>query len=161
METETAATEAAPLADSAPNIAGLAEAAMAPEPIAFPVVPVPAPRAPFKLERLDGPGAPVTKPLIRRFITYPLPEPYGELGWTASFWANISRDRLKELDGPELLRAMVSHNGWLDENGEPYPPASTEEFWTAIPGEVAAMLDQMAGEALSELPNFLAALRSK
>jgi hypothetical protein len=75
--------------------------------------------------------------------------------WTnhpSRIWGEIqSRDEARM---SEALRQLVTaHNGWLDFDGEPYPPADTDEFWTAIPNELAALVILTIERGAFSLPN--------
>jgi len=66
-------------------------------------------------------------------------------GHTARVWVNFPQRLLGEVgsgDEPRqraaLSRILLAHNGWCDEDGEPYPPAGAPEFWAAIPTHLAA-----------------------
>lgn len=39
-----------------------------------------------------------------------------------------------------LLQVVLEHNGWLDHEGKPYPPATTRSFWDAIPNELFRLI---------------------
>lgn len=116
-------------------------------------IPTPAP-ARFTPDRLEGPVPTVSRPMMRRYITYPLPSPYGdELGWLITYWVNMPRSVAQDLTGAEFLRVACQHNGWRDEAGEVYPPCTAEEFWVRIPGEVHRLINDLGMQAFAELPN--------
>jgi hypothetical protein len=55
-----------------------------------------------------------------------------------------------------LAKIVLEHNGWLDFDGEPYPPASdAEAFWEAIPQELATTVLIACHVEMSVLPNSL------
>lgn len=53
-------------------------------------------------------------------------------------------------------RLVLEHNGWLDFDGNPYPPPSDAAFWEEIPTELAAAVLALAQVAMQDLPNSLA-----
>lgn len=52
-----------------------------------------------------------------------------------------------------LGRIVVEHNGWLDDEGKPYPPASDPTFWEVIPDELAAAILVIIRQENSRLPS--------
>jgi hypothetical protein len=99
-----------------------------------------------------------------------LPDDYGQAGMRVKFWVNYPRSVQRDLMGGEeatkraLLQIVLEHNGWLDFDGSPYPPANDpgekctaehpegetcpgmirDGFWEAITDELAAVLIVMA-----------------
>lgn len=100
-------------------------------------------------------------PRIRRRETWvPLPGEYD--GFEVRVWVNApSRlwNQLTEGDEQDALDALqeivLEHNGWLDFEGEPYPPASDPAFWEAIPTELAAVVLAAAQQEIQRLPNSM------
>jgi len=77
-------------------------------------------------------------------------------------WANFKRSLLDEINSGDndrvsaaLCRIVLEHNGWYDEDGQPYPPASTAAFWDAIPTELAALIVIVIQREATRLPNSL------
>jgi hypothetical protein len=65
-------------------------------------------------------------------------------GFEVKAWLNPSHMQRRLLDVTEGDRAsafikliVLEHNGWVDEEGEAYPPASDAAFWDAIPMDLA------------------------
>ncbi len=109
-------------------------------------------------ETTGGPCAP------KRVIELPVPE---YPGFLVKIWANMPNRLLVDLDsGNEsrvvaaLLEIVLEHNNWRDHKGQPYPPASTPEFWDAIPQELAGVVIRgCIPMAVAQLPNSLAPKR--
>lgn len=51
---------------------------------------------------------------------------------------------------------VLSHNGWLDFDGNEYPPPSDPKFWEDIPTELAACVFAVAKAEMERLPNSIA-----
>lgn len=107
--------------------------------------------------------APPSPRIPRRDIWQDVPE---YPGFRIKVWCNAPHRLFAELrsgDNGRIAEALTQlaceHNGWLDYDGAPYPPAHTVEFWLAIPTELASTLIQVAQAAASELPNSLARMR--
>lgn len=67
-----------------------------------------------------------------------------------------------EADTKEALTTLVmEHNGWLDYDGNEYPPANTPEFWDEIPTELAACVLVAAQAEMQRLPNSMAPVRRR
>src|SRR4051812_40815396 len=54
-------------------------------------------------------------------------------------WTNYPQRLMTELGSnepervrPALQKIVLEHNGWIDQEGEPYPLASSPDFWEAI-----------------------------
>lgn len=85
--------------------------------------------------------------------------------WKVLIWANYPQRLNIELQSGELSRVSAAirqilrgHNGWTDENGDPYPvEIDSDEFWEAIPDELAALLSVLAMSAKFVLPKTLGA----
>lgn len=54
-----------------------------------------------------------------------------------------------------LQKIVLEHNGWLDDEGQPFPPASDAAFWEAIPTELGGVVMASAQLAMGDLPNSL------
>lgn len=68
-------------------------------------------------------------------------------GHRVRVWINFPNRLLAELRSDEEARAIAAlcelvleHNGWLAEDGTPYPPASDPAFWQAIPRHQSAAI---------------------
>ncbi len=77
-------------------------------------------------------------------------------------WANFRRSLLDEITSGDndrvsvaLRRIVLEHNGWCDEDGESYPPASDAAFWDAIPTELASLIVIVIQREATRLPNSL------
>ena len=51
-----------------------------------------------------------------------------------------------------LQTIILEHNGWLDAEGEPYPPADAEDFWEQIPLHLAIRVIQGINAEVRESP---------
>jgi hypothetical protein len=98
----------------------------------------------------------------RRLVWVDVPE-YD--GFRAKVWCNYPKRLALELASEDqeriyaaLGQLVLEHNGWLDDQGEPFPPADTRAFWDAVPNELALMLMRVATvDAASLLPNSFSA----
>ncbi len=97
----------------------------------------------------------------RREAWVELPDEYE--GFKFLVWVNAPTKLWQELGsgdearGLEAMRKlMLDHNGWLDFDGEPYPPASEPAFWEEIPTELAACMLVAAQVEMQKLPKSLA-----
>ena len=77
-------------------------------------------------------------------------------------WANFRRSLLDEITSGDndrvsiaLRRIVLEHNGWCDEDGQPYPSASDAAFWDAIPTELATLIVIVIQREATRLPNSL------
>lgn len=108
-----------------------------------------------------------TGPRIKRRETWvELPEEYA--GFAFRVWLNAPSRIWSELttggesQALEALRQLVlEHNGWLDFEGKPYPPASEAEFWEEIPTELAACMLVATQVEIQKLPNSMAPQRRR
>lgn len=72
-------------------------------------------------------------------------------------WERLTAEGASEEERQEVLRQLVlEHNGWLDFDGEPYPPPGEAAFWQAIPTELAATIIVATRKEITALPNSLA-----
>lgn len=68
-------------------------------------------------------------------------------------------DRLKaraDAASAALQQIVLEHNGWLDDQGQPFSPASEPAFWDEIPNELAGLVLASAALEQGKLPNSLA-----
>ena len=77
-------------------------------------------------------------------------------------WVNYPAALLNEIrsgDHPRVKAALqkivLEHNGWLNEEGEPFPPTSDEDFWEIIPTELAAIIISHVQTETTRLPNSI------
>ncbi len=77
-------------------------------------------------------------------------------------WANAPTKLWLEIGSGNEKRAQVAaqklvieHNGWLDFDGNEYPPPSETAFWEDIPTELAACIFALAQGEMQKLPNSL------
>ena len=115
-------------------------------------------------------------------------------GFRAKMWANHPQRLARDLQSKDVERIasalsaiVLEHNGWCDEEGDPYPPAGelreiaesvTEDgpdgapitrtvnrieypFYEAIPTELAVLLIVLINEAATTLPNSLLRTRRR
>ncbi len=102
----------------------------------------------------------------RRLVWVALPDEYE--GFEAQIWVNAPTKTWQALGGGDedaaveaMQKIMVDHNGWLDFDGEPYPPASDPTLWEEIPTELAACVLAAAQAEIQKLPNSLAPTRRR
>lgn len=106
----------------------------------------------------------------RREVWVDLPSEYA--GFRARIWVNApghlysallsgpstsgENEDTKETKAQDAASKIVlEHNGWLDFDGEPYPPASDPNFWEAIPAELTAVLLIVVRLEMAKLPNSM------
>lgn len=85
------------------------------------------------------------------------PEEYPD--FKAKIWINYPRRLIDDLNQPDdadlrkqaLSKMVVAHNGWLDYDGTPFPPADNPTFWDAIPDELAAALIALVNREAGKL----------
>ena len=115
-------------------------------------------------------------------------------GFRVRMWANYPQRLARDLQskdaaliGAALSQIVIEHNGWCDEEGNPYPPASERRvaiesvaedgpdgesitrtvnrveypFFDAIPTELAVVLVVLVNEAAATLPNSLLRTRRR
>lgn len=88
--------------------------------------------------------------LPRREQWLPLPDEYPD--FEVRVWVNypqrLDRD-LKSNDEQRIRTALqqivLDHNGWVDDRGEPFPPASDPQFWADVPTELAVTCIALVG----------------
>jgi hypothetical protein len=109
------------------------------------------------------PSAPRIK---RREVWVDLPAEYE--GLKARIWVNVPARIWADIGGSEkdaakaaARQVVLEHNGWLDFDGEPYPPASDDAFWDVIPTELAAVLLTVIQLEMAKLPNSLTPRRRR
>ena len=100
--------------------------------------------------------------LTRREVWFDLPDEYA--GFRAKVWVNYPRrlnDDLATGDSGKIVAVLrqivLEHNDWRDYDGAPFPPASTAEFWAAIPDELAAAVIILLREQVGKLAASLQA----
>jgi hypothetical protein len=75
-------------------------------------------------------------------------------------WGELTGDSEKQaLDA--LRQLVLEHNGWLDFDGQPYPPAGEAKFWEEIPTELAACMIVATQTEMQKLPNSIAPQRRR
>jgi hypothetical protein len=105
---------------------------------------------------------PITAPRIaRREAWVELPEAYA--GFKFKLWVNAPQRLWQDVASGDETRAraalaqiIMEHNGWLDYDGQPFPPASDPALWEAAPTELAALIITAANAEMMRLPNSLA-----
>lgn len=108
--------------------------------------------------RHNGPRIP------RKTEWFVLPDEFGQTDppMRVKVWVTYPRRliddiRSGELDRqkPALQQIVLEHNGWIDEDGEPLPPANTDEFWDQVPdiiaGAVIAIVTVEVGKAAASV----------
>lgn len=92
------------------------------------------------------PPTPAAGPRIpRREVWVDLTEAYPD--FKVRLWINYPKRLLDELSSEDnerikaaLCQIVLEHNGWLDFDGQPFPPASDPSFWDQIPDELAGVV---------------------
>lgn len=51
-----------------------------------------------------------------------------------------------------LKKIILEHNGWCDEEGNPFPPATDDAFWDEIPTHLAIRVVRGINEQIREAP---------
>lgn len=102
----------------------------------------------------------------RREVWVELPAEYE--GFRFRVWVNAPSKVWNELTGPDekqsleaLQQLVLEHNGWLDFDGQPYPPAGEKKFWEEIPTELAACMLVATQVEMQKLPNSIAPQRRR
>lgn len=80
-------------------------------------------------------------------------------GFKVKLWVNYPRHliiELRESDDAEvqkkiLTQMVVAHNGWVNIDGEEFPPANDPAFWEQIPDELAGALIALVNRESSKL----------
>lgn len=89
------------------------------------------------------------------------PEEYS--GFQVRLWLNppagtaapiFSTESDEDTQMAALGQIVLEHNGWLDFDGEPYPPSTDAAFWKAIPTELAALILVQIVNVINDRPNF-------
>lgn len=114
-----------------------------------------------------GPTLPLGPRLPRRELWLELPqEEYP--GFRIKLWVNYPRRLNSELSAGSnermleaLQQIVLEHNGWLDIEGEPLPPATSAEFWQIIPDELAAAVIALLGNEVGKLASSLVPTRRR
>lgn len=116
---------------------------------------------------------PASGPRIpRREVEVTLPPEYP--GFTFRLWVNFPARLADDLnqrgegDAEEkqarmsaaLSKVVLSHNGWLDDEGNPIPQPSDPVFWEIIPTELAAVIIACINRQIVVLPNSLRPARA-
>lgn len=101
-------------------------------------------------------------PRVQRRVEWLDLDADGYPGFRLQVWLNPShlQKRLAESDNRDvaLMQLIVlAHNGWCDEEGEPYPPASDAGFWEAIPAELGQAAVAAIGRRFGTVPNSVGA----
>ena len=110
----------------------------------------------------QAPPAPAGPRIPRREVWIDFPPEYP--GFRVKVWLNFPARMLDDLRSGDvdrmrktLFKVVLEHNGWVDEDGEPYPPPTDEDFWTTIPTEVGVTIIALINIEVTKLPNSLAA----
>lgn len=84
------------------------------------------------------------------------------LGRNAAGNREEDEQKASETEAQEAIKQIVlEHNGWLDFDGNPYPPASKTAFWEEIPTELAACMIAATQAEQAKLPNSIAPRRRR
>ena len=93
--------------------------------------------------------------LPKRVGTVPLPDPYGDFHITA--WFNFPWHLRAEIQSGDEARAraawtqIILDHDLVDFDGEPYPPAGTDEFYEAIPQEIMQVIGKTVFDNIGKL----------
>jgi ribosomal protein S10 len=109
---------------------------------AMDVTPAAGPRLPRDEEWWDVEGVPDFT--VRLWVNFS----------TALFRRAIGVDATAEQQREALQQIVLEHNGWLDEDGKPYPAADDDGFYEALPRRLILRLVRTIGAARDTLPNF-------
>jgi hypothetical protein len=111
-------------------------------------------------QRPSPPPPAIEGPRVRRREEWvALPEPYQ--GFRFRLHVNASTRTWMRVaaggdDAEAALRSLVlEHNGWCDEEGAPYPPATEAAFWEEIPTELAALVLKASQVEMGKLGSSL------
>ncbi len=96
----------------------------------------------------------------RREVWVDLPAEYA--GFRARVWVNAPSGVWVEINSGDEARAkaaasrvIIQHNGWIDENGDPFPNEINDEFWARIPTELAGVIFTAVQLEMQKLPNSM------
>ncbi len=102
----------------------------------------------------------------RREAWVELPNEYE--GFKFKIWVNAPTKLWLDIgSGDEVVAAAAAQklvldtNGWLDFDGQPYPPPSNPAFWEEIPTELAGCVFAAAQKEMGRLPNLIAPQRRR
>jgi len=83
-------------------------------------------------------------PPQRRFTWLELPPDSGYFGFRFKAWINYPAQLQRDMQSSDedkaraaLMKIVLEHNGWVDFDGNEYPPATDPRFWDEIPNELA------------------------
>lgn len=105
----------------------------------------------------------------RRESWVEIPEEFGE-GMHFRMWLSYPTGYRAELLGAETTEArklqilhevILEHNGWCDEQGQPYPPAESDAFWRVISEELGGVLIALLIDEPSNAPLALVARKRR
>lgn len=112
------------------------------------------------------PAPPQAPRIARRETWVQLPNEYA--GFRFRLWVNAPQRLWNDVGSGDQARAsqaltqlVTEHNGWLDYDGAPYPPASDPALWDTAPTELAAVVIATASQEMMRLPNSLAPKRRR
>jgi hypothetical protein len=135
---------------------------------------------PYLIHQEAAAGGVPTGPRIRHRETWVDVHPEEYPGFKFRMWANFPSELLldvlragvgetaAESEAAQdrgiaaLNQIVVEHNGWLTEDGRPFPPANTPEFWGPVmPNELGALIIAQIQLTVRALPNSLLATRRR
>ncbi len=104
--------------------------------------------------------APAGPRIPRREAWIDLPSEYP--GFRLRVWLNAPASAWNDLtSGDEarmqsaLVRVVLEHNGWVDFDDVPYPPASDATLWDLLPTELIAVMITAVQNEMQKLPNSM------
>jgi hypothetical protein len=108
------------------------------------------------------PAPPSGPRLPKRLVWLDLPEE-AYPGFKVKVWVNAPQrlfTGLTEATDADAIKGVlcqliVEHNGWLDFDGNPLPPAADSRFWDEIPNELAAAVIVMLQGEVGKLATSL------
>jgi hypothetical protein len=118
----------------------------------------------------EAPAAEVQQPTVSDGPRMPkhtrwvaLPEPYD--GMQIQVWTNYPHgigNALRGLKGTDafkdaLAACVLAHDGWLDADGQPLPPADTPDFWwgDGVSDELVGVVLAVLAEVPTRFPKEL------
>jgi hypothetical protein len=80
-------------------------------------------------------------------------------GFQMQAWVNVPQRVVSQISADDSERALaalgqivVAHNGWSDDAGEPFPPASDPAFWESLPMHLIVRIVRGIREAAAGSP---------
>lgn len=87
-----------------------------------------------------------------------IPEESAYPGYRFRAWINHPSKLFSTLQADaakSLSSVFLEHNGWIDTEGEPYPPMSDPDFWGEIPDDLMRAMMATLDKEKDVLPNLV------